>query len=72
MRELGYVPEPEQYASAGDLLFIENSVEARTFFEESYEKVDMFSSVTLLYLLCVIPLYLFGYTLTQKTRKLSL
>lgn len=36
MRELGYVPEPEQYASAGDLLFIENSVEARTFFEESY------------------------------------
>lgn len=38
MKELGYVPEPEQYASAGDLLFIENSVEARTFFEESYGK----------------------------------
>ncbi len=38
MKKLGYVSEPEQYASAGDLLFIENSVEARTFFEESCGK----------------------------------
>lgn len=71
MRELGYVPEPEQYASAGDLLFIENSVEARTFFEESYGTGGLVFLCNALYLLYVIPLYLFGYILTQKTRKLS-
>ena len=38
MKKLGFISDPEQYASAEDLVFIENSVEARTFFEEEFGK----------------------------------
>lgn len=34
MKELGFIPNPEQYASAADLLLTENSVDAQDFFEE--------------------------------------
>lgn len=36
MKELGFIPHPEQYASAADLLLTENSVEAQDFFEEYF------------------------------------
>ena len=36
MEDLGFISEPEQYASAEDLLFIANSIEAQSFFEDEY------------------------------------
>ena len=36
MKELGFIPNPEQYVSAADLLLTEDSIDAADFFEEYY------------------------------------